>query len=412
MVNKQLNYVLRILSFISENPPLTTHTYFIDSYGLFVYGEGCYIDWRANSQRFADIYLFKFIMKKLFEIKRFIFYLWLGLPFLFLWVWHDISTFDATFLQALLNNFWRTVYIVVVNFVFFEYVVSFVLRKRRSVVFNILLSIMLLFVFMIIWSYGLYAWRSLGVALHIYTPLGLPANLETLLESQMAFSAGSIFFFGIIRHIYNYIKLKQAEQKLRIEKQAAELNYLKSQTNPHFLFNTLNNIYSLARDKSDLAPESILRLSKILRFMLYEAGGDYISIGQELKIISDYIDLEKLRYDESLRINFNHNIEDMKQALPPLLLIPLVENAFKHGVSETRNRPFVDIHLSVNQRQLSFVVKNSAEVIPGETVVKENIGLANLRRQLELLYTDFNLSVQEGDSVFTATLKINLASHV
>ena len=351
-------------------------------------------------------------MKKVFDIKRFIFYCWLGLPFMFLWVRHDISNFEATFLQALLNNCWRTVYIVVVNFVFFEYVVSFVLRKRRFVVINILLGILSFWVFMIIWSYGLYVWRSLGVALHIYTALGPQANLETLLESQMAFSAGSIFFFGIIRHIYNYIKLKQAEQQLRIEKQAAELNYLRSQTNPHFLFNTLNNIYSLARDKSDLAPESILRLSKILRFMLYETGGEYISIEQEIKIIDDYIALETLRYDDSLRVNFKNDIEDMRQALPPLLLIPLVENAFKHGVSETRGEPFVDILLSVNKRQLSFIVKNSTEEFRVEGSVKENIGLPNLRRQLELLYKDYDLSVKQGGSVFTATLKINLASHV
>ena len=167
----------------------------------------------------------------------------------------------------------------------------------------------------------------------------------------------------------------------------------------------------MARDKSDLAPESILRLSKILRFMLYETGGAYIAIEQELKIISDYIALEKLRYDDSLRVNFNYDIEDMKQTLPPLLLIPLVENAFKHGVSETRNQPFVDIHLSVNKRQLAFVVKNSAEA-SGELNVKENIGLSNLRRQLELLYTDYNLSVQQGEYMFTSVLKINLASHV
>src|SRR4029079_11824439 len=108
----------------------------------------------------------------------------------------------------------------------------------------------------------------------------------------------------------------------------------------------------------DLAPESILRLSKILRFMLYETSGAYISIEQELKIITDYIDLEKLRYDESLRINFNYNVEDMKQALPPLLLIPLVENAFKHGASETRGQAFVDIHLTVLSRELTFIVKN------------------------------------------------------
>ena len=135
--------------------------------------------------------------------------------------------------------------------------------------------------------------------------------------------------------------------------------------------------------------------------------------------MSDYIALEKLRYDESLHINFNYDIEDMKQALPPLLLIPLVENAFKHGVSETRNQPFVDIHLSVKQRHLTFFVKNSTEEFSeqpglpaGQAGVKENIGLSNLRRQLEMLFTDYSLSVQQGESVFTTTLKINLASHV
>ena len=146
--------------------------------------------------------------------------------------------------------------------------------------------------------------------------------------------------------------------------------------------------------------------------MLYETGGEYIAIEQELKVMTDYIALEKLRYDESLRINFNHDLEDMKQAIPPLLMIPLVENAFKHGVSETRNQPFVDIHLSVKNRQLIFVVKNSAESSSSDERVKENIGIANLRRQLELLYTDYNLSFQHHENVFTATLKINLGSHV
>ena len=351
-------------------------------------------------------------MKRSFQIKRVIFYCWIGLAYMCLSVWHDLANFDATFMQVLLNDLWRTVYVTVINFVFFEYVFGFIFGKRGYIVYNIFLGIVLFFVFMIIWSYGLYTWRSLGVRLNIYTHLGESGPLKQLLASQMAFSVGSIFFFAVIRHTYKYIQLQRAEQQLRIEKQAAELNYLRAQTNPHFLFNTLNNIYSLARDKSDLAPESILRLSKILRFMLYETGGEYISIEQELKIIDDYIALERLRYDASLRVNFKNDIEDMRQALPPLLLIPLVENAFKHGVSETRGQPFVDIHLSVNNRQLVFVVKNSAEEFPEEKSVKENIGLSNLRRQLELLYTDFNLSVQKGASVFTATLKINLASHV
>src|SRR4030095_14407205 len=187
----------------------------------------------------------------------------------------------------------------------------------RYLILNIFLGFVLLWFHLILWAYGLYAWRFFGIQFHIYTDLVTYASLDEAVTAQMAFSAGSIFFFGIIRHIYNYTKLRQAAQQLRIEKQEAELNYLRSQTNPHFLFNTLNNIYSLSRDKSDLAPESILRLSKMLRFMLYETGGEYIAIEEELKIITDYIALEKLRYDESLRINFNHDIEDMKQAIPP-----------------------------------------------------------------------------------------------
>ena len=351
-------------------------------------------------------------MKTFFYKKNFLLYLLLGMPYVLLWMWHDTSTYDVSFVGALLNNIWRIAFVIAINFTFFEYTIPFVLQKRKYALYNIVIAIPALFIYMMLWSYGLYAWRMLGVNLNIYTHLGKPGPVSVLISSQMAFSMGSVFFFGTIRHIYNYVKLKAATQQLRIEKQAAELNYLRSQTNPHFLFNTLNNIYSLARDKSDLAPESILRLSKILRFMLYETGGDYISIEQELQVINDYIDLEKLRYDESLRITLLHNVENMKQAVPPLLLIPLVENAFKHGVSETRGKPFVDIQLSVNNRQLKFVVKNSAESSPQAETVKENIGLRNLRRQLELLYTDYHLSVQQVESVFTAALKINLASHV
>jgi LytS/YehU family sensor histidine kinase len=288
----------------------------------------------------------------------------------------------------------------------------FIGKKRRFIIYNILIAIPLIWIHLLLYSFGLYGWRWIGIQLHLYTSLKTWDTASHGAEAHMAYSVASVFFFGIIRHIYYYLKLRQSAQQLRIEKQEAELNYLRSQTNPHFLFNTLNNIYSLSRDKSDLAPESILRLSKILRYMLYEAGGDYAAIEQELKIISDYIALEQLRYDESLRVNFNYDIEDKKQAVPPLLLISLVENAFKHGVSETRGNPFVDIHLSIKNRQLVFVVKNSIEAIGEEKTVKENIGLSNLRRQLELLYNDYDLSVKQDASVFTATLKINLASHV
>jgi sensor histidine kinase YesM len=341
-------------------------------------------------------------MKKLFNIKRFSLYFWIALGFLVFGALSDIADKTTPFNKGFANDIWATIYVTLLNYVFFEYTLPKLSRNKIGK------SIWLVLVLIFFYSKGGYIWRQLGIGLHIYTPLVASYTLA----DEMGYSMFSVFFFGGIRHVYNHIKLRQTAQQLRIEKQQAELNYLKSQTNPHFLFNTLNNIYSLARDKSDLAPESIMRLSKMLRYMLYETTGPYVAIEQELKIISDYIELEKLRYDDTLRINFNNDIEDTKQALPPLLLVPLVENAFKHGVSETRNQPFVDIHLSIIKRQLTFLVKNSTGEHMSEKNIQENIGLSNLRRQLELLYTDYNLTVQHNGYVFTATLKINLASHV
>jgi two-component system, LytTR family, sensor kinase len=342
---------------------------------------------------------------------RILLYLKVGLAWFILWLLIYILADISVFLYMVPNEIWRCIFIFPVNYMIFEKLVPFIRKKRRYIIPWVLIGIVTVFFIAMVLSFGAYWWRQLGVAIGIHTEMIIFENPMKGVEYQVQFTFFSVLFFGVIVHAHDYTKLKQATQQLRIEKQSAELNYLKSQTNPHFLFNTLNNIYSLARDKSDRAPESILRLSKILRFMLYETGSDYISLEQELKIITDYIELEKLRYDESLTINFNYNIEDKKQAIPPLLLIPLVENAFKHGVSETRGHPFIDIHLTVNRQQLYFVVKNSTESA-GEKIVKENIGLSNLRRQLELLYTDHSLEIDPQIHSFTATLKINLATHV
>jgi two-component system, LytTR family, sensor kinase len=344
--------------------------------------------------------------------QRFNLYLWIGLVFLLLWLLGDYSKYHDTFQPRIFNNIWRSIYVTFVNFILFEYTYPYLIKLKKVLLLKLLFGIFLLWVYMMLYSFGLYAWRGLGIALHIWTPMVEFKSSSEALETQASYSFSSIVFFGIIVHIYDYNKLKRDARKLRVEKQEAELNFLKSQTNPHFLFNTLNNIYALSRDKSDLAPESILKLSKILRFMLYETSGAFIAIEKEIRIINDYIALEKLRYDESLSVDFNYNVEDMNQALPPLLLIPLVENAFKHGVSETRGRPFVDIHLSVNNRKLNFIVRNSMEGMAGDTQFKESIGLSNLRRQLELQFQQYELTVKPGEGVFTANLKINLASHV
>ena len=372
------------------------------------------------TKTFADLYPVDKRKNRPVYMKHFTFYIWVGLAWLLLWIFNSATSHSDTFIQQSLNEIWRAIYIVPVTFIFFEYSLPFMRKKRSGILYNILWGILLVTFHLVLVSFGLYAWRYLGIQLHIYTTLRhvtlIPDSAYYRMIEEVSYQAqggvSSLFFFGLAKLFYANYKLRQATQQLRIEKQEAELNYLKAQTNPHFLFNTLNNIYSLAKDKSDLAADSILRLSKILRFMLYETSVKYISAEQEIQIIKDYIALEKLRYDDSLDIRFQHDLGDVKQLLPPLLLIPLVENAFKHGVAETSDHPFVDIHLSIHQQQLKMVVRNSSERYPGEKSITENIGLSNLRRQLELLYTDFNLSVLQGDEVFTAILQINLASDV
>jgi two-component system, LytTR family, sensor kinase len=344
-------------------------------------------------------------MKALFDIKRFQLYAWVGLAIVCMCTIRELLEHKGI-VTALLNCLWLTTYLTLLNYVLYEY--FFPRLRWRKFYLGILLVLFYLFLF----SEGFHLWAQLGYALHINTDYIDPAGKDHDLHEEAGFGIPSAMMFGIASIIYHNVKLRQTAQQLRIEKQTAELSFLKSQTNPHFLFNTLNNIYSLARDKSDRTPETIMRLSKILRYMLYEAGGSYIAIEQELKIIDDYIALERIRYDDTLRVNFNYDVEDMKQALPPLLLIPLVENAFKHGVSETRSQPFIDIHLSVVKRQLAFFVRNSTDGPSGNAHVKENIGLSNLRRQLELLYTDYQVLLEPRASEFSATLKINLASHV
>lgn len=350
------------------------------------------------------------------------FYFWTGLGFFLLYSFAEFFEYRATISSRMINSSLLVLYTTFLHYLFFEHALKLFRMKWRDLLRGLFVVLALL----LLYSFGLYGWRYLWIQLHIYTDF--TPNLAFLegVVIHAPFSLASVSFFAVVRNVYNNIRLKQVTQQLLLEKKEAELNYLKAQTNPHFLFNTLNNIYSLARDKNDLAPESILRLSKILRFMLYDTNGEYITIEQELKIIEDYIALEKLRYDDSLHISFKQTIDNLDQPIPPLLLIPLVENAFKHGVSETRANPFIDIQLTIYQQQLFFVVKNSAEEFSQQRQVKENIGLSNLRRQLELLYSDYYLSAQQHEPIFTSsflsapreepffitTLKINLASHV
>ena len=200
---------------------------------------------------------------------------------------------------------------------------------------------------------------------------------------------------------------KAREQRLVQEKLESELQFLRAQTNPHFLFNTLNNIYALARRESPQAAAVLLRLSKLLRFMLYECSNPTISLADEVKVIHDYLELEKLRYNDRLEVNYREDIDQPNQPIAPLLLLPFIENAFKHGASENRFFTHIDIQLSVKKGQLDFRIENDKE--PENVPSANGLGLHNVQRQLELLYPQkHQLSIDRQKNIFIVHLQINL----
>jgi len=203
---------------------------------------------------------------------------------------------------------------------------------------------------------------------------------------------------------------KEKEKNLVRDKLETELKFLRNQTNPHFLFNTLNNIYALARKKSDETADVVMKLSKLLRFMLYETRNEQIRISDEIKILDDYIELEKLRYNDRLTISFLREIDNENEQIAPLLLIPFVENAFKHGASESRFESFINLEMTLQDGVLEFNIENTKEP-NGKKVNDENIGLTNVRRQLELLYKEHEVSIVCEAAVFKVFLTVNLRQY-
>jgi hypothetical protein len=198
---------------------------------------------------------------------------------------------------------------------------------------------------------------------------------------------------------------RRKEKELEAEKQEAELKFLKAQTNPHFLFNTLNNLYGLARRKDENTADSILKLSNIMRYLLNDCSKPMNSIQNEIGIIEDYIQLEELRYDERLKLSFEKELDDYAYQIAPLILLPFVENAFKHGASENRNDIYIDIYVKLKEGQLEFRIKNNRD---NEDIhVQEGIGLKNVKRQLEIIYGDnCDLEIYSDKESFTVKLLI------
>jgi len=183
------------------------------------------------------------------------------------------------------------------------------------------------------------------------------------------------------------------------EKKEMELFALKSQIDSHFLFNTLNNIYGLTLRKSDLAPQSVLYLSEILNFVLYETKNDFYPLSKEIQLLKFYIELEKMRFGDSCSIDFEANDKDDVSFITPLILFTFLENSFKHGVSKTTHNPWVRIRLKSGVSEIFFEIENSVPENSDNSTQDENkgIGLENIRRRLTLLYPQMHKLITRRD---------------
>lgn len=203
------------------------------------------------------------------------------------------------------------------------------------------------------------------------------------------------------------VKVKESKQ-LEIEKIKTELSLLKAQLQPHFLFNTLNNIYSLTLDNSKLAGKCILQLSALLRYLIYESQAQTVDLQKEIDHLKNYIELEKIRFAQRLDLSFNISGDTADKKIPPVLLMPFLENAFKHASSKLNEKIWITIDLIVKDLHLYFTIENSVAV---EGSIKEQpphsgVGLVNVKRRLSLLYENYVLETGLKDNYFHTFLAI------
>lgn len=241
--------------------------------------------------------------------------------------------------------------------------------------------------------------------------IGVKSGANTLLFGLMAGLRGSNTVAGFATAIklikYWYLKTEE-NQQLEKERLGAELKALRSQLHPHFLFNTLNNLYSLTLQQSPKAPHMVVQLSDLLRYMLTDCNKPLVNLGTEIRMLNHYIELEKSRMDKRLQITMHTKGDIDDYQIAPLLLLPFVENSFKHGVRHGLDPVWVALHADVTDEKLSFRLINSKPDEP-EPVKSTGIGLQNIRKRLELIYPGAHqLKISDTENTFIVNLIVPL----
>ena len=216
-----------------------------------------------------------------------------------------------------------------------------------------------------------------------------------------------LVFSALLKATVDYYKQNEYLKQVEFKKATAELNFLKAQVNPHFLFNTLNNLYALILEKSDKSAESVLMLADIMKYLLAEGKEDRVLLQKEIQLLKNYTALEQLRKPHA-EITFTVSGEPENHLITPLLLLPFVENAFKYGLNTVSKNGFVRIAISCSEKEVRLVIENNVPpAINSEAVHSMGIGIENVKQRLELLYKGkYKLTIMDETASFTVNLQL------
>ena len=286
---------------------------------------------------------------------------------------------------------------------------SYMKMPDNPVTFILLMVFWFGFAYLLIPAFIKKYWKLIAF---IYGPLFLyflylrlfTGNLETYLKIKEDFPFYLFFLpIPVLFLIWVFEQWKWV-QNLKADKAKAELAMLRTQINPHFFFNTLNNLYALTVKQSEKAPEVILKLSDMMRYTIYEGNKEMVTLEEEIEYLNNYIELHKIRYKKSVEITFNHKV-NTSLTIAPLLYIILLENAFKHGVETLAENASIHINLTEETGFIIFSIENNFD--PNEISTSNGIGLQNLKRRLSLLYKNkHELQIDVSNSLYKTTLKI------
>lgn len=287
--------------------------------------------------------------------------------------------------------------LLILVYVNIRILIPLLLEKNRYTIYFLLSLVLVAF------TYGAHE-----LIFEIAIPL-LPIDYYIVSFTDPVFLIAIFSVYLVLSSLIKFSKSWFKVQKLQQDKLAMELESLRFQVNPHFLLNSLNNIYGLSLKKSDKAPEVILKLSNIMKHMLYQGQSSTISLESEISYLNDYVALQKLRVSENTNISMRVVGDNKDLQIAPFLLINFIENSFKHGLGGSIESPFVNMNIEIKESTLHFTCVNSIGNV--DTTVSENsgLGLKNVRRRLELLYSDkHELLIAETEKEFSVNLSLNL----